>query len=86
MAASGLIDNDAATLRQPIELEGRKERVEDAGVIAVMVVFHIDLPVTLINWLIRPITISLMGLAEHRGDFRSSCFRSQGYRGVKRGE
>src|ERR1700722_4240592 len=44
MAAGG-IDDDAAGLRQAVEFEGGEEKVQDARVIGVLDVLHIELPV-----------------------------------------
>ena len=47
VVAAGLADDEAALLRQAVEPEGREERVQEARVVAILHVLHVELPVAL---------------------------------------
>ena len=45
MMAAGFAHDDGAFLRKPVETERGEERVQEAGMIAVLHVLHVELPV-----------------------------------------
>src|SRR5215470_7991056 len=42
---AAVIDDNATLLRQPIDLEGREEKVQNAGMVAVLHVLEVELPI-----------------------------------------
>src|SRR5262245_59691293 len=45
MVTAARIHDDAAALREAVQLEGREKQVQDAGVVGVLDVLHVELPV-----------------------------------------